>query len=80
MNESMAHITEDGRVHPLDTHLWATAELAGEFAAAFGFREWGRLAGVWHDLGKYTRAFQKNSKPASRLLACIAAGRHAFLP
>lgn len=51
VNEPMAHITEDGRVHPLDTHLWATAELAGEFAAAFGFRQWGRLAGLWHDLG-----------------------------
>jgi CRISPR-associated endonuclease/helicase Cas3 len=43
---------------PLEVHLQAVAERAGEFAAAFGAREWGGLAGLWHDLGKYKTEFQ----------------------
>ena len=58
-SESIAHVTEDGRVHFLDEHLRETARLAGEFAAVFGCREWGRLAGLWHDLGKYSDEFQR---------------------
>jgi CRISPR-associated endonuclease/helicase Cas3 len=63
-DEPMAHVTEDGRVHTLGDHLWGTAELAGELAAVFGFREWGRLAGLWHDIGKYGHAFQKKLRAA----------------
>lgn len=36
---------------PLERHLREVAEMAGGFAAAFGAREWGYLAGLWHDLG-----------------------------
>lgn len=43
---------------PLEEHLQAVAELAGEFAAKFGAREWGRVAGLWHDVGKYSHKFQ----------------------
>lgn len=42
----------------LPTHLAAVAALAGDFADAFGARDWGELAGGWHDLGKYSDAFQ----------------------
>ncbi|MCC6747526.1 MAG: CRISPR-associated helicase Cas3' [Deltaproteobacteria bacterium] len=40
-------------------HLEEVARLAGQAASAFGFEEWGRLAGLWHDLGKYRNAFQR---------------------
>lgn len=56
-----AHTLEDkGPEHwePLEDHLHEVAKLAGDFAAAFGAKEWGRLAGLWHDLGKYSREFQ----------------------
>lgn len=43
----------------LETHLQAVAELAGGFAATFGSAEWGRLAGLWHDLGKFRPEFQQ---------------------
>ena len=43
----VAHVAEDGRIHPLEEHLRETAWLAGEFAAVFGGGEWGRVAGVW---------------------------------
>jgi CRISPR-associated endonuclease/helicase Cas3 len=44
--------------HPLADHLQDTADLAEMFASAFASAEWGRLAGLWHDLGKYSDAFQ----------------------
>ncbi len=49
----------------LDRHLAAVAEGdesfcgAAGFAAVFGARELARVAGLWHDLGKYAPQFQK---------------------
>jgi len=43
---------------PLDEHLSHVAEIAGDFAKWFGNDSYGRLAGLWHDLGKYSDAFQ----------------------
>ena len=66
MNEEpIAHITEDGRIHTLRDHLYGTAERAAVFAAVFDFRQWGWLAGLWHDLGKYAQAFQIKLKAAA---------------
>lgn len=45
--------------HPLDEHLRAVARLAADFATVFGAGDWGRLAGLWHDLGKYRSGFQR---------------------
>lgn len=46
-----------GRWHGLVDHLQAVSHLAEGFAASFG-PEWGRLAGLWHDLGKFRPGFQ----------------------
>lgn len=58
----LAHVrrTDDGsfEIHDLEDHLRAVADLAGEFATEFWHAEWGQLAGLWHDLGKYFAAFQ----------------------
>jgi len=43
----------------LAAHLTATSDLAAGFAAPFASTEWGRLAGLWHDVGKYRPEFQK---------------------
>ena len=43
---------------PLVDHHRAVAELAGQFAARFGAKEWARCAGLLHDLGKMRPAFQ----------------------
>jgi len=43
----------------LPEHLRGVGDLAARFAAAFDSEEWGRLAGLWHDLGKYQSAFQR---------------------
>jgi len=44
---------------PLDEHLRNVAKLAAEFAKPFGGEKWGYLAGIWHDIGKYSLEFQK---------------------
>jgi CRISPR-associated endonuclease/helicase Cas3 len=40
--------------HLLEEHLKGTAELAKSFADAFGSGEWDYLAGLRHDVGKYS--------------------------
>jgi CRISPR-associated endonuclease/helicase Cas3 len=60
--QHLAHVrrNEDGsfEIHQLEEHLRAVGDLASEFASTFGYADWGRLAGIWHDLGKYSSAFQ----------------------
>lgn len=51
-------IEQGGRWQRLDDHLRGTAELARQFAEAFGAGDWAYLAGLWHDLGKYSDEFQ----------------------
>ncbi|MCB2022876.1 MAG: CRISPR-associated endonuclease Cas3'' [Rhizobacter sp.] len=43
--------------HALSSHLVAVAKFASTFAQGFG-PDWARLAGCWHDLGKYRAGFQ----------------------
>ena len=49
--------TEDWQ--PVRDHLENVAGRAGEFAKAFGGEQWAFLAGLWHDIGKYSEAFQR---------------------
>ena len=48
--------------HLLDEHLMDTAKLARSFAEVFNAGEWAYLAGLWHDLGKYSEEFQERLK------------------
>jgi CRISPR-associated endonuclease/helicase Cas3 len=43
--------------HDLATHLAEVAALSAKHAASYG-ADWARLAGRWHDLGKYRPRFQ----------------------
>jgi CRISPR-associated endonuclease/helicase Cas3 len=36
----------------------SVADTAGAFASVFGAREWGYIAGMWHDVGKFANGFQ----------------------
>ena len=59
-----AHVRENanGRkeYQTVAQHLTGTAELCREFAAAFGAEADGELAGLSHDIGKCTDAFQEH--------------------
>lgn len=45
--------------HDLVSHLKRTSEMAQGNASKFGAGELGRLAGLWHDVGKFNEGFQK---------------------
>ena len=63
-----AHSLEDHdkqRWQPLAEHLRAVAEGAGGRAAKFGARNAAALAGLIHDLGKYSPTFQRRLEGAS---------------
>ncbi|OGW72418.1 MAG: hypothetical protein A2Y02_01190 [Omnitrophica bacterium GWA2_52_12] len=89
----IAHVRQnpDGSftTHDLLDHLKGTAALAGQFAKNFKAEEWACLAGLWHDLGKYSEEFQNMIRGKSGLDAHIetqagrvdhstAGAQHAF--
>ncbi|MFZ0301415.1 MAG: CRISPR-associated helicase Cas3' [Terracidiphilus sp.] len=57
---AVAHVHPDHvqLTHPLEDHVGAVARMAEKMAGEFGAGDWGRLAGLWHDLGKYSDDFQ----------------------
>ena len=56
----VAHSDGENPPHLLRDHLLAVAELAASKAAGIeGGEPWARIAGRWHDLGKYRPGFQK---------------------
>lgn len=62
MTAYYAHTLEDKAAKDwqlLEDHLQAVAALAKHFAEDFGGEDWAYLAGLWHDLGKYSAEFQK---------------------
>ncbi|KZC23142.1 DEAD/DEAH box helicase [Rhodanobacter thiooxydans] len=50
--------------HDLVDHLESVGDLAAGFAVHFGL-EWARIAGRWHDLGKFRSRFQRYIRLAS---------------
>ncbi len=64
----LAHVRQDDNVfvpHDLGEHLRGTGGLAKEFARVFGSSDWVWVAGLWHDLGKYSAEFQQRIKSKS---------------
>ena len=55
----LAHRAEDGREQSILEHARNVAGLAAGFAAPFGAEKPAELAGLFHDIGKYSQAFQR---------------------
>ena len=53
--------------HPLEEHLAGVAEQAAGFATVLNASPWGKLAGRWHDLGKFNPEFQNYIRRESGL-------------
>ena len=66
-DKAFARTATDGRCQLLNDHLRAVSELAAQFGAAFGCSEWTRIAGLWHDLGKFSEEFQQYIRSSSGL-------------
>lgn len=68
-NKPLAHVRQNKsgnwHEHLLDEHLHGVAHLAGEFAKHFNSADWASMAGLWHDLGKYSTEFQRYIKTVS---------------
>lgn len=50
----------------LSVHLTNVGELASNFASAFNCADYGKVAGLLHDLGKYTVEFQQRLEGSTR--------------
>lgn len=56
----LAHLNKNNSTsHNLEEHLIKVGELASFFGKKIGVENSARVAGIWHDLGKYSDAFQK---------------------
>lgn len=56
----LAHISDDNRIQSVYSHLTGTSVRAKAFAASFGGESQAELAGLAHDIGKYSEAFQSH--------------------
>lgn len=68
MEQYIAHIRREGDgwiPHDLDEHLREVGKRAETYASFFGSGDWARVAGLWHDLGKYSEAFQRRIRSVS---------------
>jgi CRISPR-associated endonuclease/helicase Cas3 len=59
----------------LPGHLKGVAERGARSASEFSAEEWGYIAGIWHDLGKFSAAFQSYLRTAVAPDAHIAEGQ-----
>ena len=82
MEEYFAHIAPDGRKQTVRAHLEGTARLCAAYAADFQGGEQGELAGLAHDLGKYSAGFQRRLSGGPRVdhatagaFACMKMGQ-----
>ncbi|MEG1546248.1 MAG: CRISPR-associated endonuclease Cas3'', partial [Bacteroides sp.] len=64
----IAHIRNGKEYQLLEEHLSGTSKLASQFASKFHYGDWGRLLGLWHDIGKYSESFQQYSRQKSGLI------------
>ena len=58
MVDFIAHRRKDGKEQPLITHLSEVGEIAAHLASKLNVRDAGRLIGLLHDFGKFSKEFQ----------------------
>lgn len=77
--QPLAHVSEDGqRTQSVRDHLLGTAALAETFARPFGGQEQAYLAGLLHDVGKYSAAFQQRLRGGPKVDHATAGAKIAY--
>lgn len=62
----------------LDHHIQGVEVKANKFASDFGCGLWGEILGDWHDLGKFTKAFQSYMlEGGARVEHAVVGGRYS---
>lgn len=75
----LAHLSPDGqRVQTIQEHLEGTARLAAEFAQPFNGESQANLAGLLHDIGKYSDDFQQHLKGGHKVDHSTAGAQAAY--
>lgn len=77
MEKYYAHSTEKSNKsdwHKLKVHLEDTAKKSAEFAGKFNQENLGKIAGLFHDLGKYSEKFQRRLDGSTEKVDHAAAG------
>ena len=76
----LGHKSDDGenREQSLLEHLAGTSALCEEFAAGFGMDYMGKLLGLYHDIGKYSRGFQRRIQEDGPKVDHSTAGAQIF--
>ena len=75
----LAHLSSDGqRTQTVQEHLEGTAKLAADFARPFGGQDQARLAGLLHDIGKYSDDFQNRLTGGPKVDHSTAGAKVAF--
>lgn len=76
----IAHIREEDQCEQqLIDHLKGTAELAANFASIFGAEQHARYCGMLHDIGKYSKEFQRRIKEGGKRCDHSTAGAKEFI-
>lgn len=69
-----AHVRNEGGrwlTQSVDDHCFGVALLAKQMAEPFHAESWAYLCGLWHDIGKYSTAFQNHIVAASGMDATV---------
>ena len=72
----LAHISDDGRTQSVFSHLSGTAMLAKSFAQPFDAQTEAEAAGLLHDIGKYSAAFQQRLRGDPKQVDHATAGAY----
>lgn len=76
----LAHISEDKtREQSLRSHSAGVSKWAGDFADVFGCREWGAGVGLCHDIGKYTKGFDRRLHGGPKVDHATAGAKELYL-
>lgn len=76
----VAHVSEDGaRYEAVCDHLREVAEMAADFARPFAAEEWAYAAGMAHDIGKYSKEFQRRILENGRKVDHSTAGAEVLM-